>query len=41
MTIYAEAGYFGGVEPIIDGLFEPSVVAELYSPTGRLIWPSG
>lgn len=41
VTIYAEAGYFGGVEPTIDGLFEPSVVADLYGPDGRLIWPSG
>jgi NitT/TauT family transport system substrate-binding protein len=41
VTVYAEAGYFGGVEPIIDGLFEPSVVADIYSPNGRLIWPNG
>ena len=40
VTAYAEIGLFNGEVPIIDTMVDPSVLAELYTAEGTLIWPA-
>lgn len=39
LEAYAAAGLFDGVEPVTDTLIEESLVRDLYTAGGELIWP--
>jgi hypothetical protein len=39
LEVYAAAGLFDGVVPVTDTLIEQSLVRDLYTAAGELIWP--
>ncbi|MDO8363208.1 MAG: ABC transporter substrate-binding protein [Actinomycetota bacterium] len=41
VTTYAAAGLFGGVAPVIDTMYDATVLEGLYDDTGKVIWPAG